>query len=467
MAAAVVLIAAAAGPVSGAFESAGRAGMGDVITCRNGRGSDANVAFRAIPTVYGQPQVIPIPLGLVQLAASPPVFDPDDPDFSAASIADLLLNPPYDLRLTSPPNGDDADITITVAEDEIVLDLGSAAGLVPEQGFEHGGRFATDVFNSRVGSATISVTPQVSAHGLLVLSDDFTSALRDATPLASNGTYFFDESVEAQAAMAIGVTYARQVSGEPLVPASDEDLRMGEGDDESASVQASVESTTRPGLRVFVGGGVKYLLGLGYFGTDGRLDLIPTEPLLDPDDATDVDFAALVRTASPAQGPAGQGYSLDLGVAALYGEDWEMGLGITDLVSSMKWRGDIEQVVLDPSTGVLERTTIARGQRFESRLTPQVLASLARHFGDRRRTTLATNIRLGVEGTSWHLGAETHVNRFVLRAGTILDGQQRFQGTGGAGVRLGPIGFDVSLASVSANFVGDRALMLSTALVLY
>jgi hypothetical protein len=462
-----VLIAATAGPATGAFESASRAGMGDVITCRNGRGSDANVAFRAIPTVYSQPHVIPLPLGLVQLAASPPVFDPDHPDFSASTIAGLFLNPPYDLRLTSPPNGDDAEIMVRVAEDEIILDLGSARSLVPEQGFEHGGRFATDLFNSRVGSATISVTPQVSARGRLALSEDFTSALREAAPLTSSGTYFFDENVEAQAAMAIGVTYARQVSGEPLVPEDEELTAPGDAEDELEFAGPSIESTTRPGLRVFVGGGVKYLLGLGYFGTDGRLDLIPTEPLLDPDDPTDVEFAAIVRTASPNGGLAGQGYSLDLGIAALYGEAWEMGLGVTDLAASMQWRGTIEQVVLEQSTGRLETTVIARGERFETRLTPQIMANLARHWGEGQRTTLATNIRHGVEGTSWHLGAQTHLNRFVLRGGTILDGQQKLQGTGGTGVRLGPVGFDLSLATVSANLAGDRALMLSTAIVLY
>jgi hypothetical protein len=99
--AALGAMAGGAQPARAAFETARRSAMGDVITVREGGGGGTNVAFRAVPAPLDRPRLIPLPLGLAQLAAQPPIFDVEDPNFSALALADrLILNPPDDLRLT-------------------------------------------------------------------------------------------------------------------------------------------------------------------------------------------------------------------------------------------------------------------------------------------------------------------------------------------------------------------------------
>src|SRR5438132_1476977 len=67
-----------------------RLAMGGVITSDRA-GSNANVAYGAVPHGEAGRHWIPIPLGLVQFAANHPSFDPHDSTFNAFDIANLLL----------------------------------------------------------------------------------------------------------------------------------------------------------------------------------------------------------------------------------------------------------------------------------------------------------------------------------------------------------------------------------------
>jgi hypothetical protein len=425
--------------------------MGDVITARDGSGSGANVAFRAIPPAVGQPRVIPLPLGLAQVALAPPSFDTGDPEFSPVEIANLLLDPPFDLRLTSPPTGEDAQIDVRVGKDEIVLDLGEARTLVPADPFHRGGRFGMDLLSSRVGFVEVGLSPVIAARTRIDLSDDLRGALRDAAPLNSSGVYGLDQTAEAQAAMALGVALARQVAGPNPAYLDLEDPRNS--------------AYPADHWRLFAGAGFRYLLGLAYFDNTGRVEVIPAEPLLDPDDPTDVFVNSILRTSVPGSpGAMGQGFALDLGVAALYGRAWEVGLGVSDLAGFIDWRTDIEELTLDQTTGELVTRTLAMNQRHRSKLTPQTTGSVARHW---QRMTLATDVRHGIDGTSWHVGTETRLGIYALRGGTILDSAGHLQITGGGGVRLGPIGLDAGLSTSSANLAEERVLGLGVALAIY
>jgi hypothetical protein len=76
-----------------------------------------------------------------------------------------------------------------------------------------------------------------------------------------------------------------------------------------------------------------------YFANTTHAEVIPASPLLDPDDPTDVELGGDLVTSLPQSfGTAGQGVSFDLGLAALYGEAWEIGLGATDLAGWIRWR---------------------------------------------------------------------------------------------------------------------------------
>lgn len=446
---AVLAAGGRAQPAGAAFETARRSAMGDVITVREGGGGGTNVAFRAVPAPTDHPRLIPLPLGLAQLAAQPPIFDVESPDFSALALADrLILNPPDDLRLTSPPTGEDATIGVHLAADEIVLDFGSARDLVPSEPVENGGRFAADLVTTRVGGMDFGVTPLVIETSAVALSKDLTAALRDRVPLAATGVYTLDTEVEALAALALGVTYARQVAGSVIV------------------AEPGLPFPDPPGWRVYAGGGAKLLLGGAYFAWTARASVLPGSPLLDPDDPTAVDVSgALVTSVPQSFGSAGQGVSFDLGLAALHGQAWEMGLGATDVAGWIRWRANRDEVRVDED-GDLATIRVASAEDHTSRLTPQVALNVARHF-DRRRSTLAADVRRGVDGTSWHLGAERELGRYAVRAGALVDAGGRLQASAGGGVRIGRLGIDSALYTRSANLVGDRALMLGFSLAIH
>jgi hypothetical protein len=431
-----------------ALGNASQTAMGDVITARNGTGGGANVAFRAIPQAADRPHIYPLPIGLAQVAISPPSFNTDDPAFSAIEIANLLLDPPLDLRLTSPSSGEDAKIEVRVAKDEIILDLGEAQSLVPAGAFERGGRFGIDLFSSKVGFVELGMAPLFLTSTRIDISDDLRGALRNAEPLTSSKVYALDQTAEAQAAMTLGVAVARQVAGP-----------------DPAFLEVSEPAYAADGWRLYAGAGFRYLIGLAYFDNSGRVDVIPAEPLLDPDDPTDITVHSIVRTSAPGSpGTVGQGFALDLGMAALAGRDWEFGLGVSDLAGAIVWRTDVEEWTLDQTTGELRTRKVAEDQRHRSRLTPQTTLSVARHWG---RTTLAANLRYGIDGMSYHAGAENRLGLYVLRAGAMLDGGGHLQATGGGGIRLGPVGLDASLSTSSANLAEERALLLGLALAIY
>src|SRR5512134_1894546 len=89
-----------------------RLGMGGVVIPGCQELLALNVAYHSVPARPGViGVVVPIPLGVVQLAQDPPSFDPDAPDFSVTRLANLALNPPFYLELAHPSDLD-GDISI-------------------------------------------------------------------------------------------------------------------------------------------------------------------------------------------------------------------------------------------------------------------------------------------------------------------------------------------------------------------
>ncbi len=446
---ALFALACAVPQAHAAFETARRSAMGDVVLVREGGGGGTNVAFRAVPALPDRPRLIPLPLGLAQLAAHPPVFDASDPNFSALAIADrLIMNPPDDLRLISPPSGEDADITVRLAEDEIILDFGTARNLVPTEPVTAGGRFSADLVSTRIAAVDFALTPLVISQSRLELSPDLTRALRLAEPVVASGVYSLEQDSESLAGLAFGVTLARQLAGPQVV------------------VDPDLPYPDPPGLRLYGGVGARFLLGFAYFANELEGTVIPQEPLLDPDDPTQFNVSGMIRSSvAGAGGSAGQGIAFDLGLVALHGQAWEVGLGATDLASWIRWRTNLDQVVVDDN-GDLRTLAVARDESYTSHLTPQLTFNVARHWGG-DRTTVAADLRRGIDGVTSHLGAETRFGRYAVRGGALIDTAGRLQGSGGGGVRLGRIGIDTALHTRGANLVGDRALMLGLSLAIH
>src|SRR5439155_484168 len=146
----VVLMAGAAAPAGGQWlgTDARRIGMGGLSLGRSGSLVRYNPAYRAVSTKAerrGQPKVtIPIPLGIIQFLhdhphlSSDPAFDPKSRGFNPILVVNTILNLPLYLEVKKAPTPTN-DIAFVIGKDELMVNLGRAASLVPEDQFGIGG----------------------------------------------------------------------------------------------------------------------------------------------------------------------------------------------------------------------------------------------------------------------------------------------------------------------------------------
>ncbi len=428
---------------AGAFvRDARQSAMGGVTMARPEGNPNANVAYRALPHQSG-PRIIPMPLGLVQLALAPPVFDTTDPDFSSAEILNLALNPPFDLRLNKVKARTEEPIAVHLAEDQVVIDLGDAVALIPDAG---GGRwgdlYSASLVSTGVGQFQVSMAPMLVGEARLSMSTDLREALRNAQPMRSSGDYTVDGDGEMAAAVAIGLTSARQVWGDALEAAAD---------------------PTR-GWRVYTGATFKYLLGIGYAQTTADIDMVPGTPILSPVDPMEVNMVSDIRTSLPGRDGLGQGFAVDAGVLLKRGGDLDVGLGLQNLAGFIQWQTELQRLTFDDSTGETTTETLATAENYKSSLPVTANLSVARRFSD---ITLASDLRYGPGGPSWHVGAERTLGPYALRGGTSVDSHGNQQFSGGGGVRLGKVGVDMAVYTVNSSLSEDRALMLGGSISLF
>ena len=72
-----------------------------------------------------------------------------------------------------------------------------------------------------------------------------------------------------------------------------------------------------------------------------------------------------------------------------------------------------------------------------------------------------------METTQARLGAERWFHMLALRAGGRLDERGDLQGSAGLGLRTGPVGFDVALATHGRSFDSNRGLELGAGISFY
>ena len=71
----VLALATAVDPALSQSFNARRMGMGGVVLPSGGSASDANVAYRAVPSGSARVSGFPLPIGLIALANDPPVLE--------------------------------------------------------------------------------------------------------------------------------------------------------------------------------------------------------------------------------------------------------------------------------------------------------------------------------------------------------------------------------------------------------
>src|SRR2546425_3354025 len=196
----VVLVAGAAAPAAAQWlvTDARRIGLGGLSLGRAGSLERYNPAYRAVDARadrHGQPKVtIPIPLGIIQFLhdhphlSSDPAFDPKSTGFNPILVVNTILNLPLYLEVKKAPTPTN-DVAFTIGQDSLLVNLGAAAQLVPEDQFGISG--SSRPFSPGFGFKGFRVGGMGWIHNDVEfqLDDNLLGFLRDSQPARHNTLY--------------------------------------------------------------------------------------------------------------------------------------------------------------------------------------------------------------------------------------------------------------------------------------
>jgi hypothetical protein len=430
----LLALVACAGLAGGQTFNARRMGMGGVVLAGGGPGSDAaNVAYRAVPAVKGAGWALPLPLGVIPLLADPPEFDSSKPEFNIYELANLLYNPPWNLQL-SPPSVPGNDITIAVGRNHLAVDLGDIRSIFPR---DHS-RLGTVANGPALGFGFrhffLAAAPLVHYQNDLSFNDALRRAI-DGDAFQPNTAYQMLDDGHGQAAAGLHLGWAGTLT------------------------QTGDPRTT--GMGLYAGARVKLMRGLAYASADNSVAFTTGDTLF-ATDPVDVQYRGHIYDTGPEGGRFGRG--LDLGAVWMV-SGIEVGLGVNDIGTQFDWRVRESLAHNDAVTGDYVQEVIARDVPLTSHVPTTATANVATRVG---RVVLAGDVVRGVNATTGHVGAESWLNGFLaLRAGGFVDPNRMLQYTAGTGLRFGPIGLDLAVASNSRNLSRERSLELGAGLAFY
>ena len=432
--ASVLAFAMAAGPADAQTFSARRMAMGGVVLAGGGPGSDGpNVAYRAVPRAKEAGWALPLPIGLVPLLADPPELDPDDPDFNVYELANLLYNPPWNLQLVEPATPGN-DVTVVIGKDHLSVDLGDIRSVFPDDGSRQGAVVNGPALGFGVHRFFLAAAPQVFYQNELTLNAALLDAM-DGAEFRPDTKYEMLDGGSGMAAIGAQLGWAG-----PL---------MQVGDPRGA------------GTGLYAGARVKLMRGMAYGRADNAVSFVTGDTLF-ASGPVDLGYLGRYETAGPDGGGFGRG--LDLG-AVWMGAGLEVGLGVNDIGTRYDWRVEESVAFRDPETGDYEQVTVAEDKPVTSTVPTTAVANAAARLG---RFLVAADVIRGVNSTTGHLGGETWLTPLLaVRAGAYLDANEQVQYTGGAGLRLGPVGLDLAVATHTRNLTRERGLELGAGLALY
>ncbi len=441
----ILLCALLASPAGAQVLDARRLGMGGVATSDNGASSSANVAFRAVPKGTGWTS-IPLPMGIIQYLSNTPTFDPSNANFNVFSILDLAANPPMTLALSNPASVS-GDIAIFVAKDSLQVNLADVRKAIPRESMKFGGVYHPFAIGKSFGAFFVDVGPLVHVRNEFGLSDKFRAALRDAQPFTPNTRYGMNDDGVAQAAISYQVGYA--------IRAFHAAARA-----ESASADPRRNGATA----VYLGGAPKYLMGLAYGQISSNAGVTTGDTLFGSSNPVAVDLTGITRHAAiGGAGGMGHGLGIDLGTV-LYWRNFELGVGVTDVGSMIRWSTTRNRLVYDDSLNEFTSVKEAEHAGFSSRIPSTATFNVAKRVGP---TTVAADVVRNELFTGIHMGAETWFGPVAVRAGTYRDSNDNWQWTGGTGFRFRGIGLDTAVGTNQRNTQEARAVELCASITLY
>ncbi len=438
--------AALVSPASAQVLNARRLAMGGVQL--SDLGSGGNVAYEAVPHARDGRINIPIPLGLLQLASDPPEFDTKDSTFNIFEIANLILHPPLALQLGR-PSAPESDINVRVARDSLRIDLGDLQRVVPSKDWALTSLLRAG-YTQRFGPVFAGVHLQGQMNNSVGLDENLRGALGHAVPFRPNTRYGIEDSAQAQVAASVEFGAAIPVL-----------YRAAAGTPEAEAAQRG-DPRTNHATALYVGGRAKYLKGLAYASGSGDAFVETQDPLFGSNNSLNLQSDALART-TPDFGK-GNGAGADVG-AVLFANNFEVGLGLNDVGSKITWVTDLDRYHYDAGVDSFIHTAVARGEKVS--ITYPMTTTLS---GAWRRQLLTVGITAqhAVGDWTYHLGGEIQATPLLaVRAGWHRDAAGLAQYSGGAGVRLGPVGLDAGASTSSLTITRERLVDLALSLVIY
>lgn len=410
-----------------------RMAMGGVILGGRQGGENVNVAYRGMPKPAHAGAAVSLPLGILQTLNDPPTFDPRDPEFNVFRIANLIENPPWNLALTHSA-APSTDISLDISRNSLRMDLGDLRDAFPVGHVRAYGDINGPSLGFSIHRMFIAAAPLVEFENDLHLNDALSGALHDGDSVRADAHYELRDRGRAQAAAALHVGMAA-----PL-------LALG-------------GTGTGGGGTLYGGVRAKLLRGLAY-GEADNVGAFDTGDTLFGSQSLDLHYTGHYLDAMPGDG--GMGLGLDAGAVWALGP-LELGLALDDIGTRIHWKVRETLAYRDSATGDLVQRTVQEGRAFTSSVPTTVVSNAAFHAG---RWIVAGDVRHNPFATTVHAGLERRTGPLALRAGSGLDAGRRMQLSGGVGVRMGPIGLDLAVATNNRNLENRRAVELGAGLEL-
>ncbi len=411
-----------------------RTGMAGVSLSRDGALGRYNPAYAAVPQRSGRSAklTIPIPLGLFQVLKDSTAFDFDSSYFNPIALANYILHPPIFLEIKKVPTPTN-DVEFTIGRNALLVDLGSAAQLVPTERFGFGGEsrlmdLGATIKGVHLGALVwedheVGFQLDSALLGFLRLQD----SARTNTSYASNG----DAIVQGGFAPTLG--YAGRLWG---------DSTHG----------------------IYVGAALHYYLGVAYGSVRGSAGIVTGDTLFAGSNPVTPTIDGRVQY-SKAGHAFGHGIGADVGFVYASGPV-EVGLGVDDIGATLTWSDTrVDSVHFDTVANNIASSLVVNHVSTKTRLPVTYVANAALDLGT--NTTVGAMVLNNGRGTSIQLGVEQRVGPLALRGGVARDQRKRVQLGLGTGLRFGPFSLDVGFATHSSSLSSVRGITMASSISIY
>lgn len=437
----VILVGGAAAPAAGQWlvTDARRIGMGGLSLGRSGSVARYNPAYRAVSAKaeqrHGQPKLtIPIPLGIIQFLhdhphlSSDPAFDPKSRGFNPILVANTILNLPLYLEVKKAPTPTN-DVAFTIGKHQLIVNLGQAATLVPEDQFGISGSSRPLDPGFGFKGFRVGVMGWLHDDVAFQLGDTLLGFLRDSQPADTNTRYSALVHGLVAGGFAPTISYAGRIAG---------DLTQG----------------------FYVGGALHYYVGVGYARTDGTAGFITGDTLFGGSNPVTPDGRTLTQYSKPGN-TLGHGIGGDVGVAWVSGPI-EIGVGVNDIGATITWPDTRQDSAFYRDSSYSR--FVGNHVETKTKLPVSYIANIAYTVGN---TTLGADVLNTGRGSVVHIGGEQRVGLFAVRGGLARDQRKRIEFGFGGGLRLGGLGLDVGFWTHTNSLSNQRGITMATSLSIY